>query len=157
MRKLVKYILLLLAVALTACNNVVENRNIPYASVSFDIDVSTSGCDYELREDMMGNSKVFTKEQPAKASAGWGAYGYSGVVVVRALDNRLYAFDICCPYEVKRAIALKSDGFFMECPVCGSQFSVGNGSGYVNKGPATEPLKTYHVYRNGADIFRVTN
>jgi len=150
-----KYILILLVMTLAACNNVVENTNIPYAAVSFVIDVSPSGSDYELSGIWV--PKVYNKENPAKMSAGYGAYGYSGVVVIRGDNNQLYAFDTCCPYEAKRAIALKPDGYLMVCPACGSQFSIGNGSGYVNKGPATEPLKTYHVYRNGTDIYRVTN
>ncbi len=153
----IKYILLLLTVVLTACNNVVENTNIPYSRVSFLIDVSPTGADKELREGLMGNCKVYNGKSPAVLSPGIGAYGYSGVVVTRATDDKLYAFDMCCPYEAKKDIVLKADGFFMNCPVCGSQFSIGNGSGYVNKGPAAQPLKTYHVYRSSGDRWSVVN
>jgi len=156
--KYITYILVsLLALMLTACNGVVENKSIPAAGVSFRIDVSSTGTDSRLMDGNTCDPQLYDKEHPAVMSYGNGQYGYSGVVVVRGVDNVLYAFDRCCPYEAKREIKLNLDYYYLTCPACGSQFSIGNGSGYVNKGPAVEPLKTYHVYKNGTDIYRVTN
>lgn len=148
----------LILFALSGCsNNTPVNSNIPYASVSFAIDVAVSGADNELREGMLGNSKIYTTTHPATLSTSFGRYGYSGVVVVRAYDDRLYAFDICCTNEVDRNIALESDGFFLKCPKCGSTFEIGNGYGIVNQGPAIQPLKNYKVTGYSGDRYRVSN
>lgn len=158
MRKLLYFFIEVVILLITvSCNKVVENTNIPFAPVNFLIDTSISGVDNYLREDMLGNSRVYSLTSPAAMSAGYGSYGVSGVVVVRGIDNVLYAFDMCCPYEAKSAISLMSDGFFLQCPACGSQFSIGNGSGYVNKGPAKEPLKKYHVYRYAGEQYKIVN
>lgn len=145
------------ALALTSCNNKVENTSVPYALVSFNIDVSMAGSDNQLREGLTGNSKVYDDLHPAARSAGYGRYGCGGVVVVRALDDQLYALDLCCPYEGKKGINLTVDGFFATCGNCGSSFEIGNGTGYVNKGPSKQPMKTYKVYRQVGELYGVTN
>lgn len=157
MKKTIFITTLLSALLLSGCNNKEENTSVPYALVSFDIDVSMAGADNQLRDGMAGNSKVFDDKHPAARSAGYGRYGVSGVVVVRALDNQLYAFDLCCPHEGKKEIALVSDGFFVNCNNCGSSFEIGNGTGYVNKGPSKQPLKRYNVYRSYGELYRVAN
>ena len=157
MKNLIFISTLLSALLLSGCNNKVENTSVPYATGSFDIDVSMAGADNQLRDGMTGNCKVFDKQHPAARSAGYGSYGVSGVVVVRALDNQLYAFDLCCPYEGKKDIALVTDGFFANCNSCGSSFEIGNGTGYVNKGPSKQPLKRYNVYRSYGELYRVSN
>ena len=86
-----------------------------------------------------------------------GSYGYSGVVVVRAYDNNLYAFDICCTYEADRDVTLEDDGFFLTCPQCGSVFEIGNGTGFVNSGPATQRLKKYYTSQNSSQKIRIYN
>jgi len=139
---------------LCACNNEVVNNNIPYAPVSFTIDTGLAGADKELGFD--GNCRCYDSKHPAALSTSYGQYGYSGVVVVRAYDSKLYAFDLCCPYEAQKDIVLNSDGcYFVSCPVCGSQFEIGNGSGRVSKGPASQPLKNYKVYTSSLDQYRI--
>lgn len=145
------------AMLLSGCNNRVDNTSVPYAVVNFQIDVSMAGSDNQLREGMAGNSKVFDELHPAFHSAAYGSYGVSGVVVVRAIDDKLYAFDLCCPHEGKRDIRLAVDGFFATCGNCGSSFEIGNGTGYVNKGPSKQPLKRYNVYGSYGELYRVGN
>jgi len=148
--------LFFVATSLVSCNKEEENKSIPSAPVSFVIDVSPAGADYELNGS--GVCKIYTDDSPATCSPGCGAYGYSGVAVIRSvIDEKLYAFDICCPYEAQKGIALKNDGYFLKCSNCGSQFSIGNGTGAVYSGPSTQPLKTYNVYRSSEDLYRVTN
>jgi nitrite reductase/ring-hydroxylating ferredoxin subunit len=77
--------------------------------------------------------------------------------VVRAYDNNLYAFDICCTYEVDKNIALEDDGFFLKCPKCGSVFEIGNGTGYANSGPAAQRLKKYYTTQNSSQKVRIYN
>ena len=141
---------------LSGCFQEPENSNIPNTRVNFYIDASISGVDNHLADGLLGNSKIYTKEDPASLSPN-GNYGYSGVVVVRAYDNYLYAFDICCTYEADREIALKDDGFFLTCPQCGSVFEIGNGTGFVNSGPATQRLKKYHTTQNSTQKIRIYN
>jgi hypothetical protein len=133
-----------------------DKSNIPNATVNFYIDVSLSGTDNYLADGLIGNSKIYTKNQPSKLSPN-GSYGYSGVVVVRAYDNKLYAFDICYTNEVNKDIALKSDGFFLKCPKCGSTFEIWNGTGVPNSGPASTPLKKYHTSQNSTQKIRIYN
>lgn len=133
-----------------------ENTNIPNARVSFYLDVSISGVDYQLADGSLGISKIYTKYNPSQLSPN-GSYGYSGVVVVRAYDNNIYAFDICCTYEADRDVALEDDGFFLTCPQCGSVFEIGNGTGFVNSGPATQRLKKYYTTQNSSQKIRIYN
>ncbi|MCQ2336135.1 MAG: hypothetical protein MJ010_03015 [Paludibacteraceae bacterium] len=153
-----KYVVFLVVSLLVSCNKSEElNSNIPNSPVSFSIDVSIGGADSELRYENVGYSKLFNTTHPAAMSAGHGRYGYSGVVVTRAMDNKLYAFEACCPYECKKEISLNVDGYFLKCGKCGSSFEVGNGSGRVNKGPASQPLKIYNVYESPSGVCNVVN
>ncbi len=151
------FIAALLILGLASCQKKeLENTNIPSAPVSFVLDVSLSGVDNALRYENVGSSKVYDTRHPATMSSGHGMYGFSGVVVTRAMDNKLYAFDVCCPYEVQKDNALVLDGFFVKCNKCGSSFEIGNGSGRVNKGPAEQPLKRYNVYEAPSGLCTVT-
>ncbi len=141
---------------IVSCIQEPENSNIPNSNVNFYIDVSLSGSDNSLADGLLGNSKIYTKTNPSELSPN-GSYGYSGVVVVRAYDNNLYAFDICCPYEADRSITLEKDGYFLKCPKCGSTFEIGNGTGVPNSGPATQQLKKYQTSQNSAQKVRIYN
>lgn len=141
---------------LYGCISEPENSNIPNSRVNFYIDTSISGVDNHLAEGLLGNTKIYTQTDPSKLSPN-GSYGYSGVVVVRAYDNNLYAFDICCTYEVDKNIALEDDGFFLKCPKCGSVFEIGNGTGYANSGPAAQRLKKYYTTQNSSQKVRIYN
>jgi nitrite reductase/ring-hydroxylating ferredoxin subunit len=141
---------------LYGCISEPENSNIPNSRVNFYIDTSISGVDNHLAEGLLGNTKIYTQTEPSKLSPN-GSYGYSGVVVVRAYDNNLYAFDICCTYEVDKNITLEDDGFFLKCPKCGSVFEIGNGTGYANSGPAAQRLKKYYTTQNSSQKVRIYN
>jgi nitrite reductase/ring-hydroxylating ferredoxin subunit len=154
--KLKAFILTSIIFFLGGCMPEPENTNIPNARVSFYLDVSISGVDYHLADGLLGNSRIYTKYSPSQLSPN-GSYGYSGVVVVRAYDNNLYAFDICCTYEADRDVTLEDDGFFLTCPQCGSVFEIGNGTGFVNSGPATQRLKKYYTSQNSSQKIRIYN
>lgn len=154
--KLKAFILTSIIFFLGGCMPEPENTNIPNARVSFYLDVSISGVDYHLADGLLGNSIIYTKYSPSQLSPN-GSYGYSGVVVVRAYDNNLYAFDICCTYEADRDVTLEDDGFFLTCPQCGSVFEIGNGTGFVNSGPATQRLKKYYTSQNSSQKIRIYN
>lgn len=151
-------VIVFLLLGLCGCIPEPENSNIPNRSVNFLIDTSLSGSDYTLHDDRLGMTKIYTKQRPATLSPK-GSYGYSGVIVVRTLDNQLCAFDICCTYEAKQDIALQGSvgDFFLTCPRCGSTFEVGNGLGIVNKGPAIQRLKRYKVEQRGSEKYYIRN
>lgn len=154
--RLKAFILTSIIFFLGGCMPEPENTNIPNARVSFYLDVSISGVDNHLADGLLGNSRIYTKYSPSQLSPN-GSYGYSGVVVVRAYDNNLYAFDICCTYEADRDVTLEDDGFFLTCPQCGSVFEIGNGTGFVNSGPATQRLKKYYTSQNSSQKIRIYN
>lgn len=75
--------------------------------------------------------------------------GYGGILVFSGIDpdsgNTIYyAFDMACPYEVKRDVRVYpiKDGLGqVKCEKCGSVYNVFSGSGYPepNSGPAAGP------------------
>ena len=157
--KIQKLLLGLCFLLLSGCISEPINSNIPYKRVSFLIDTSLSGPDYILHDGMGVMTRIYSTQHPARLTTN-GSYGVCGVLMVRTIDNYLCAFDLCCPYEAKAEYALQQQGagdFFLRCPTCGSTFEVGNGSGRVNKGPATQPLKYYTVEERGGERYYVHN
>ncbi len=62
------------------------------------------------------------------------------------------AFDRTCTNEPLEGciVALDSTGFYLECPCCGSKFSVFDG--YPTQGPAKWPLKQYTTHYAGSTL-----
>jgi len=91
--------------------------------------------------------------------------GFGGILVYSDVDlddsgNTIYhAFDMACPYEHDADIVLKSDGYFLYCPKCGTHYDVawGVGSPDSKTGPGTERLKKYTVSHISNYTYRVTN
>ena len=97
-----------------------------------------------------GNSVAIT--EPNKQ----GQYiGYGGLLICCGVDEVYYAFDLSCPHEHRRDVKVEANMIFAICPKCGSQFDLGFGTGFCNKGESKYPLKRYTVTRNG-DYLRVT-
>lgn len=144
------------ACLLAGCAAEPENTNIPTAQVSFIIAPTLTGADNTLAVE--GNSRLYDDMRPAVLSSGYGRYGYAGVIVTRAYDGELYAFDAACTHEASREAQLQPDGYLATCPVCGSSFETGNGSGYVMEGSKAEQvLKRYRVRQYGSGQYKVTN
>lgn len=146
--KILRYITcVLLLLLFTQCEtNINPISPIPNAPVSYTLNV--------LRDapELMtpGNSIEIT--EPNKH----GQYiGYGGLLICYGLDGVYYAFDLCCPHEHQREIRVKADMIFATCPECGSQFDMGFGTGFCNKGESKYPLKRYTVTLVG-DYLRVT-
>jgi nitrite reductase/ring-hydroxylating ferredoxin subunit len=83
-------------------------------------------------------------------------FGYGGVIVCCELPGSYYAFDATCTHEISRSCIVQNEGMIAECPCCGSQFVL-LGSAYPSKGPATLPLKQYHVSIVNSFEIRVYN
>jgi len=150
----------LLVWMLSSCVTEPSSSSIPYAWVSFEIDVSTGGVHSSLRRDMLGNMLIFSVSNPSILSSSSNAgYGFGGVIVVRGMDNELYAFDATCPHEHTSDVVLASDGYFVVCPLCKTSYDVASGWGMPNtsSGPGKERLKKYSVYKISENRYRVVN
>ena len=137
---LLSVICTLLSVLYSCDSNINQISPIPDAPVSYTLNI--------LRDapQLMtpGNSVAIT--EPNKQ----GQYiGYGGLLICYGLDDKDYAFDLCCPHEHKRDVKVEANMIFAECPECGSVFDIGFGSGFCSKGVSEYPLKRYTVTRNG--------
>lgn len=75
--------------------------------------------------------------------------GYRGIVIYRKSLDEFAAFDRACPYDPTASGSLldvEASGLIMADGKCGSKFSLYDGS--VINGPATAPMKSYHVDYN---------
>ena len=85
--------------------------------------------------------------------------GYGGILVVHAIDDQFYAFDLSCPYEADRNIRIEVDesSHVAVCPVCKTEYSVFSYGGIAApNGAGREYLKKYQVVANGSKL-TVTN
>ncbi len=123
-----------------SCDKVVDSQvpNIPFWSQPFNFE--TSG---------LGNTGTYFIP----------GLGYGGAVVFCAWPREeYYAFDATCTYELSTSHLVLKDqkfdsrlcpcqlnSFVLTCTQCGSQFNIGDGSGYPINGPASAPLKPYRT------------
>jgi nitrite reductase/ring-hydroxylating ferredoxin subunit len=80
------------------------------------------------------------------------AWGYAGVVVYINMMGGYDAYDLCCPNCVYERQACKVDGPFATCPLCGEQYTLGDGTAAPNKGIATEQLRRLNVMNSGGRL-----
>lgn len=115
-----------------------NTTSIPDASVYLEQTINSEAI--ELRT--IGGFKTYTETTKYDE-----AFGYGGLLVIYGFNQEYYAFDLACPYEIDRDIQVvpNSSGQAV-CPICGSVFSIGYGSGNRLSGPAEEGLRKYNVY-----------
>ncbi len=84
--------------------------------------------------------------------------GYKGLIITRTSFDEFTVYDACCTYnpnDPKSVVEIKE--IFGVCKSCGSKFGLMSW-GYVEKGPATYSLKTYHVkYNQSAQSLYIHN
>ncbi len=120
-----------------SCNKV-EMSDIPYARVFFEVDLQFK--DKELSAPGTLICKTFTQARNAGE-----ATGYSGILVVSGFDGH-YAYDLCCPFEAKRAIKVEpTDVGTAVCPECGTVYDISRGSGHPTSGPSHFALVRFNV------------
>lgn len=83
---------------------------------------------------------------------GMDAWGYAGVVVYINMMGGYDAYDLCCPNCVYEQQACKVDGPFATCPLCGEQYTLGDGTAGPNKGIAKEQLRRLNVMNSGGRL-----
>ena len=90
----------------------------------------------------LNSYKEFTK--PANINQ---RLGLGGILIFHTVEDKFYAFDMACPYEVKAETKVHCNNLgVVVCDSCRSQFYVGDGTGFVQKGQSKNPLKKYTVY-----------
>ena len=82
--------------------------------------------------------------------------GYGGLLVCTDYIGDYYAFDLCCPYELKATTRVHPDGSGQAvCDSCKSVFNILTAPGNPVSGKAKEFLKRYKAILNG-DVLRIT-
>lgn len=141
-------IVVLLFVVLTSCITEEPKFTIPYAPVRFSVDLNGVDSDmYPL------SYKIFTRPRAINENV-----GYGGLLIFRNHENKIFAYDLCCPHEDDKNIRVKMvDNISAQCEVCGSLFEVMSGLGIKQSGVSSENLQRYRVdtsRRTGAYMIR---
>jgi hypothetical protein len=90
--------------------------------------------------------------------------GIKGLLIYRAstsTEPEFYAYERACTYDglsnANAKVAAASGSFTCKDNVCGSIFSIADGSGQPTHGPATYALKQYHCSYDGTNVLIVSN
>ena len=89
--------------------------------------------------------------------------GIKGIIICRGVSSteQYYAYERSCTYDgtsvAKAKVYAVSGNLTCKDNVCGSVFSIADGSGGVSHGPATYPLKQYTVTQIDANQLHITN
>ena len=87
--------------------------------------------------------------------------GIKGIIIYRASTTEFYAYERSCTYDGTTVANAKvyavSGSFSCKDNVCGSIFTIADGSGGVTHGPATYSLKAYTVAYDGSNALHITN
>ena len=130
------FIITLISILLIRCDK--NQSNIPYVYVDFYVSID----DPEYLDLSTVGNHVFLKNA-----------GVTGVIIYRSSINEFHAYDRTCTYKPDKNCAVIDDttsSILVECPCCGSNFSLDYG--YVTTGPATRPLKEYHTSFDGVTL-----
>lgn len=131
-----------------------DDHPVPKVPVNFQIDLHT---DPEfIRLAATGNSQPVYSTTLGVFSLG---YDNNGLLLYNAGDE-FYAFDLTCPYEMPKSIAIESEttNVLATCPECGTVYVLSSWGSPSTKGPGTWPLQKYRTYYNPNNgILQVTN
>lgn len=73
------------------------------------------------------------------------AIGYAGLILGQSYYGEYYSFDMACPVEASRSIAVHlKEGGIAVCSECGEEYDLNN-YGVPTKGIGDEPLKKYSI------------
>ena len=90
--------------------------------------------------------------------------GIKGLIIYRAsttTEPEFYVYDRACTYDgttnANAKVFAAAGSFSCKDNVCGSVFSIADGSGQPSHAPATYALKQYHFTYDGSNVLTVTN
>ena len=141
-------ILSVLAISSSSCeDNYVSS--IPNSPVYLDLNLTTAPYN-----KLNYSSNQFFYFESREGLPETSSIGYGGMIVNTGFDGSFYAFDMCCPYELKRTIRVYPNDIGQAvCATCGSVFDIANGTGFPSSGVAKEPLKSYKAFRSGNYLY----
>jgi len=140
-----KRICIMLCLILMACDDHVNP--IPNYPVRINVDLTFR--DKELRD--VPSSKVFTLKNINVSTE---SVGFGGVLVVHAIDDQYYAFDLSCPHEANRSTLVEADENTLNavCPKCGTKYDIGFGGTGAPNGVSKYYLKRYNAIMSGSTL-----
>jgi len=138
--------ILFLLNTLTGCNDNIQS-SIPDFPVYLQLNLTTTYPNFRTPNQALTFEKgIFVTDR----------IGYGGILVYIGFDGEYYAFDMCCPYEVKQNIRVHPNGYGQAvCDSCKSVFDIGYGIGNPSSGKAKEALKRYTTAVSG-DVLYIT-
>jgi nitrite reductase/ring-hydroxylating ferredoxin subunit len=140
MLKRVLIVPLFLIGIITGCkkDSTTATTGVPNVSVNFTVDVDAGG---------YANLLV---------AGGWMyvSGGYDGILLYCQTPGNYIAYDRGCPYDcetnAKAIITVQTGGITAVCPVCGTTYSMLNGT--ITKGPGSIALKQYQTNFDGTNL-----
>lgn len=134
---------------LGACDKV-DNKSIPSYTVRINLSDYASWVTYGVNG--VGEYRVFNRDKklPANYAYDVNTYtGYGGVLLMMGIDMVPLAYDMACPIEARRdvAVTIDSSNFEAECPTCKSRFNVLTGAGGPISGMALTHKKGLTIYQ----------
>ncbi len=137
-------------ILLSSCAKEESPFTIPYAKVNFEIDIR--GIDSDLRPFTY---KIFTRGRSVNEFV-----GYGGLLIFMSAEGKIFAYDLCCPYEDDKSILVEpqSNGKAI-CKTCESSFITMFGLGTPEGGPSKESLQKYQVLPSSQrpGVYFITN
>lgn len=138
----IKYYLLstFLAFSLAGCDDSVRS-SIPDSPVYLELNMATAP--YTSMKYSSNNFVYFETRNNLPVTY---SVGYAGIIVGTGFEGAYYAFDMSCPFEVKRDVRVYPNELGQAvCEECGSIYDIGYGNGFPMSGKATEPLRKYRA------------
>ncbi|HEX7414842.1 MAG TPA: hypothetical protein VF411_12435, partial [Bacteroidia bacterium] len=90
--------------------------------------------------------------------------GIRGLIIYRAsnsIDPQFYVYERACTYDgttnTNARVFATSGSFTCKDNVCGSIFTISDGTGLPSHAPATYALKQYHFTYDGTNVLTITN
>jgi hypothetical protein len=143
-----------------SCND--DNQDIvPYVPVDIVLDIQT-----DLGHLGVGETATILPDEDGYGILSFSAPNYpvirlgqevegNGLILYRQDLYEFWVFDRTCTYKASVdycGVEMDNTGLFPECPCCHSQFVI-TLEGAVKQGPAALPLKLYHAYLHGNQLF----
>lgn len=165
-----KYIIIiqLFAAICFGCDDTVVS-SVPDSRVYMELNLSTA--EYNKLQSSLLYSIQFERELKSSSETGWvfvtsgttttkrqlsvtEGVGYSGMIIINGFDYNVYAYDMCCPKEHKKAIKVRiSDTGKATCDSCKTVYDLGYGIGNPESGPSKEALRRYKTMVSGTTLY----
>ena len=132
------FILLVVPLFVAGCNGFIWESSIPERAVYVERTLLTEA--FELLS--VGGYKTITKDNKKINES----VGFAGILLFHGYNDEYFAFDLACPYELNENVKVEPNTMGQAvCPICGSVYSLGWGTGALQSGVAKEGLKKYRV------------